>query len=91
MDVWICSCNIEKKVILSFWHNYVEQVNVEIVGQSSPSQTTEFSSVVDGSMWSSDGVEPVPETVTVTLTQKPGDGTYLRASSNRAFFISEFH
>ncbi|XP_022289043.2 calcium-responsive transcription factor-like isoform X1 [Crassostrea virginica] len=49
------------------------QVNVEIVGQSSSSQTTEFSSVVDGSMWSSDGGEPVPETVTVTLTQKPGD------------------
>ncbi|XP_061167504.1 calcium-responsive transcription factor-like [Saccostrea echinata] len=49
------------------------QVNVEIVGQSSASQTTEFSSVVDGSVWSSDGVEPVPETVTVTLTQKPGD------------------
>ncbi|XP_048769855.1 calcium-responsive transcription factor-like isoform X2 [Ostrea edulis] len=49
------------------------QVNVEIVGQSSASQTTEFSSVVDGSVWSSDGVQPVPETVTVTLTQKPGD------------------
>lgn len=49
------------------------QVNLEIVGQSSSSQTTEFSSVVDGSMWPSDGVEPVPETVTVTLTQKPGD------------------
>lgn len=92
VDELICSCNIEKKVILSFWHmlNYVEQVNVEIVGQSSSSQTTEFSSVVDGSMWSSDGVEPVPETVTVTLTQKPGDGTYLRALSNRAFFITEF-
>lgn len=70
---------------------YVEQVNVEIVGQSSSSQTTEFSSVVDGSMWSSDGVEPVPETVTVTLTQKPGDGMYLRASLNQAFFISQFH
>ena len=55
----------------------MEQVNVEIVGQSSSSQTTEFSSVVDGSMWSSDGGEPVPETVTVTLTQKPGDGRYL--------------
>lgn len=52
-------------------------MNLEIVGQSSSSQTTEFSSVVDGSMWPSDGVEPVPETVTVTLTQKPGDGTYL--------------
>lgn len=65
--------------------NYVEQVNVEIVGQSSSSQTTEFSSVVDGSMWSSDGVEPVPETVTVTLTQKPGDGMYLKASSTGHF------
>jgi hypothetical protein len=52
------------------------QVNVEIVGQSSASQTTEFSSVVDGSVWSSDGVQPVPETVTVTLTQKPGDGRF---------------
>lgn len=89
--------NIETKVILSFWYIYIyftffiEQVNVEIVGQSSSSQTTEFSSVVDGSMWSSDGVEPVPETVTVTLTQKPGDGMYLKASSNRAFFISECH
>lgn len=66
-------------------------MNLEIVGQSSSSQTTEFSSVVDGSMWPSDGVEPVPETVTVTLTQKPGDGTYLRASLNQALFISEFY
>lgn len=66
-------------------------MNLEIVGQSSSSQTTEFSSVVDGSMWPSDGVEPVPETVTVTLTQKPGDGTYLRALLNQALFISEFY
>lgn len=78
-------------LIYIYFTFFIEQVNVEIVGQSSSSQTTEFSSVVDGSMWSSDGVEPVPETVTVTLTQKPGDGMYLKASSNQAFFISECH
>ena len=65
----------------------MEQVNVEIVGQSSSSQTTEFSSVVDGSMWSSDGGEPVPETVTVTLTQKPGDGRYLTQKPGNGTYI----
>ena len=67
----------------------MEQVNVEIVGQSSSSQTTEFSSVVDGSMWSSDGGEPVPETVTVTLTQKPGDGRYLTQEPGDGRFLTQ--
>ena len=67
----------------------MEQVNVEIVGQSSSSQTTEFSSVVDGSMWSSDGGEPVPETVTVTLTQKPGDGRYLTQKPGNGRYLTQ--
>ena len=50
------------------------QVNVEIVGTDS-SQGSEL----DQSLWlqqggGSDGSEPVPETVTVTLTQTPGEG-----------------
>ena len=50
------------------------QVNVEIVGNDS-SQGSEL----DQSLWlqqggGSDGSEPVPETVTVTLTQTPGEG-----------------
>lgn len=80
MDELICFIEYWEEshpFLLIYIKLYVEQVNLEIVGQSSSSQTTEFSSVVDGSMWPSDGVEPVPETVTVTLTQKPGDGTYL--------------
>lgn len=94
MDELICFIEYWEEslpFLLIYIKLFVEQVNLEIVGQSSSSQTTEFSSVVDGSMWPSDGVEPVPETVTVTLTQKPGDGTYLRASLNQALFISEFY